>query len=260
MSELLVEFKNYTLSAGFVTPLRDLSFELKAGDSLSIIGSIGSGKSMLLYVLAQLIWEAAIEAGAINQKGLCRLLTCDVTPKKPSFATLETLRAQTAFVSERNSWLPVSIAENFLALQIFIGAKQKLSFENLLTTIPMQARLRDKLYTLSELLPEQVETPYLQQLALVRALLRKPKLLLLDEPFLRMDPVMLRQSESLILECVLENSSVVWATNDLRLASRVSDWTAFMMHGRCAEFSRTTDFYTNPKTREAENFILGREI
>lgn len=257
--DLSIDFRNYTLSAGFLTPLRNITFAVRAGESLSIIGQAGSGKTMLLYVISQSIWESAYNAGDLTQKGLCRILGHQVTPRRPSVPILQQLRSQTVIVDDKSAWLPVSISENFALQQIVSGATQLVNYGEMLEALPISAGHRARLAALSELMPEQVEPPILQHLAIIRALLRKPRLLLLDEPFVGMDPVLLKQSEKLILETVDDKTTVVWATNDLHLSGRVSDHTLFMLHGRLQEFTPTAKFYTNPTTREAENFIAGRE-
>lgn len=256
---LSIEFKNYSLSSGFVSPLRNISFSVNYGESISIIGPAGSGKSMLLYVMSQSVWESAWNAADLKQKGFCRILGHQVTPKKPSFPTLQLLRSQTALVGQKSAWLPLSIAENFSMSQM-LGNTPNENFLDILQRLPISAAHRSRLSALSDLMPEQVEQPVLQQLSVIRALLRKPRLLLLDEPFSGMDPVLLKQTEKLILECTDEMCTVVWATNDLHMAGRVSDLTLFMLHGRVMECTPTGSFYTNPTTREAESFIAGREL
>ena len=81
---------------------------------------------------------------------------------------------------------------------------------------------------------------------------------MLDDAFLRMDPVMLKQTENLVLN-MSEKTTLVWATNDLYQASRVTDWTLFMRHGTIVEYTQTAQFFTTPSTQEAENFIAGRD-
>lgn len=252
-------FQNYALVSGFVSPLRDVTFTLRRGESMAVIGPAGSGKSMLLSVLSQTIWETAFDLDAITQKGSAEILGTPVTPERPGRAELEALQARVALVSEQTAWLPLSMAENFDLSQRLLGLHEPLPYAEILESLPLSSRNKAMMFALAELLPSQVEAPLLQELAVIRALLRKPHLLLLDEPFVRMDPVLLRQTENVIL-AVAEETTLVWATNDLHQASRVTDQTLFMLHGSVVEFTPTPQFFTNPQSREAEHFIAGRDV
>ncbi len=252
-------FRHYALHSGFLSPLRDVSFSLRAGESMAIIGPAGSGKSMLISVLGQTVWETAYEPRGITQSGFAEILGKTVTPERPGPSALAALQAHTALVSEQNAWLPLSMAENFDFSQRLLGEERPRSYHEILEALPLSSRNRAMMLALAELMPSQIEPPLLQELAVIRALLRQPRLLLLDEPFVRMDPVLLRQTENLVLE-VAEHTTVIWATNDLHQASRVTDQTLFMLHGGVVEFTPTPQFFTNPKSREAENFIAGRDV
>lgn len=252
-------FEGYSLVSGFVSPLRDVTFALKAGESMAIVGPAGSGKSMLLAVMSQIVWETAYDPGSITQRGHAAILGEGVTPGRPSAEALERLQARISLVSEQTSWLPLSVAENFELTQRLLGRADPVPFHDLIEGLPLSSRNRAMMLALAELLPPQIEPPLLQELAIIRALLRKPALLLLDEPFVRMDPVLQRQTENLVLE-VAEESTLVWATNDLHQASRVTDITLFMLHGGVMEFTPTPQFFTNPRTEEAERFIAGRDV
>lgn len=255
--EFAVQFKNYGLTAGFTSPLRNVNFEVRPGESLGLIGPAGSGKTMLLHVISQMIWESAFEPEKITQSGSCHILGFEVTPNRPTSTALEMLQTKTAIVCENSAWLPLSIAENFELSQVIAG-KEVVPYLDILESVPLSNRQRAQMSALAELLPNQVEQPLLQHLAILRALLKKPALLLLDEPFVRMDPVLLKQTENLILN-LAEKAAIVWATNDLYQASRVTDMTLFILHGQVMECTPTPKFFTHPATREAENFIAGRD-
>lgn len=252
-------FEGYSLISGFVSPLREVSFALKAGESMAIVGPAGSGKSMLLAVMSQIVWETAYDPVSITQRGHAAILGEAVTPGRPSPCVLEKLQARISLVSEQTSWLPLSVAENFELSQRLLGRPDPVPFHDLIEGLPLSSRNKAMMLALAELLPPQIEPPLLQELAIIRALLRKPALLLLDEPFVRMDPVLQRQTENLVLEAA-EESTLVWATNDLHQASRVTDVTLLMLHGGVMEFTPTPQFFTNPRTEEAERFIAGRDV
>ena len=81
---------------------------------------------------------------------------------------------------------------------------------------------------------------------------------MLDDAFIRMDPVLVKNTEA-ILAAQGESLTLITATNDLHQASRMTDRILFLLDGRVVECTPTARFFTNPKTRQAESFIAGRD-
>jgi ABC-type phosphate transport system ATPase subunit len=162
-----------------------------------------------------------------------------------------------ALVGDSSTWLPVSIAQNFEAVRVVSGL-ERLPFEDFVESLPVSSRNKAQLLSVTELLASQVDQPILQQLAVIRSLLRRPRLLMLDEAFIRMDPVLVKNTEA-ILASQSESLTLLIATNDLLQASRLTDRILFLLDGSVVECTPTTRFFTNPKTRQAESFIAGRD-
>lgn len=181
----VISFDKYSLSVGFISPIRELSFTINEGESVAIIGPAGSGKSMVLSVIAQFIWEIddSFLMNSFKQSGEIKILGTSLSGKRPSNDVLKKIYSQVALVSEKSAWLPVSIAENFALSQSLAGAKDALTFHQLIDGLPISQHNKAQIDSLAELLPSQVEPPFLQQLAIIRALYRKPKIFLLDDAF-----------------------------------------------------------------------------
>jgi ABC-type phosphate transport system ATPase subunit len=254
----VIELKNYALQSGYSALLQGIELSVEAGESLGVVGPAGSGKSLLLKVISQSVWDRNI-SGLENpiQSGECKIFGDTFTDKKPSSSTLVALQRQMALVSESSTWLPVSIAQNFEAVRVVSGL-ERLPFEDFVDSLPVSSRNKAQVLSVAELLASQVEQPILQQLAIIRALLRKPRLLMLDEAFIRMDPVLVKNTEA-VLASQGESLTLISATNDLHQASRMTDKILFLLDGRVVECTPTARFFTNPKTRQAESFIAGRD-
>jgi ABC-type phosphate transport system ATPase subunit len=253
-----VRFKNYSLTSGYLSPLKDVTFTVKKGSACALVGTSGSGKSMLLSVLSQAFWEVLESEGSLVQSGVAKVLGVTVSLGGVTAMLRNDLMARIALVTDHSFWLPLSIGENFRLAQRVWGVEDPVPYGDILDGFKLSSRNRLLMRSLEELMPKQVEQPLLQELAIIRALLRKPELLLLDEPFVKMDPVLLKQAEELILN-VSEDTTVIWATNDLHQASRVTDMTVFLRNGRTIESTPTAQFFTNPQTRAAEMFVAGKE-
>src|SRR5256714_12338605 len=96
-----------------------------------------------------------------------------------------------------------------------------------------------------------------QRLCIARALAVEPEVLLMDEPASALDPASTLRIEELITE-LKEEYTVVIVTHNMQQASRVSDWTLFMLYGEVIEFAPTQKVFTNPDDSRTEGYVTGR--
>lgn len=253
----ILEFNGFNLALDYTYLLRSLNFTLQIGESMAVLGPVGSGKSMLLKTINQLVWHHADLA--INATGTCRFIGEDLFPPPTSIDKQRWLQSQVIHLDEHSVWLPTSIEDNFSLAQRFANEISPKPYLEIIDGLPLTGRTRMRLASVANLLPQQIESPTLQLLAMIRALMRQPQLILLDDPFLRMDPILLRNAEHLI-ETQAREASIILATNDLHQASRMTDKILLLNDGCIVEFTDTLDFFTHPKTRHAENFVSGRDF
>ena len=90
-----------------------------------------------------------------------------------------------------------------------------------------------------------------------RALATAPELLLFDEPTSALDPNATANIEDLINR-LKDKVSILIVTHNMQQAARVSDYTAFMYLGELVEFGDTNTVFTNPKSKQTEDYITGR--
>jgi phosphate transport system ATP-binding protein len=96
-----------------------------------------------------------------------------------------------------------------------------------------------------------------QRLFVARALAVEPEVLLMDEPASALDPASTLRIEELVVE-LKESYTVVIVTHNMQQASRVSDWTLFMLYGEVVEFAPTQKVFTNPDDKRTEDYVTGR--
>lgn len=96
-----------------------------------------------------------------------------------------------------------------------------------------------------------------QKLAIARALITKPDVLFLDEPTTNLDGASTHDIERLIINASNNGTRIIMATHDFGQAKRLSSEVYFMYHGAIHEHATKEDFFTNPKTLEAQAFIRG---
>ncbi len=95
-----------------------------------------------------------------------------------------------------------------------------------------------------------------QRLCIARALAIEPEVLLLDEPTASLDPLSTQKVEELVYE-LRRDMTVVIVTHNMQQAARVSDRTAFMLHGDLVEVAPTAELFTTPKDPRTEAYITG---
>ncbi|MCO5101647.1 MAG: ATP-binding cassette domain-containing protein [Burkholderiaceae bacterium] len=96
-----------------------------------------------------------------------------------------------------------------------------------------------------------------QRLAIARAWLMRPRLLLLDEPTASLDPTATEHVEQLIREIRADGCQVLFTSHNLGQVSRLADEVVFLHRGRLLERTPVAEFFANPRTREARQFLQG---
>jgi phosphate transport system ATP-binding protein len=96
-----------------------------------------------------------------------------------------------------------------------------------------------------------------QRLCIARALAMEPQIILFDEPCSALDPLATAKIEELMLE-LKKNYTIVIVTHNMQQASRVSDYTAFLLLGDLIEYGTTPELFTTPKDPRTEQYITGR--
>ncbi len=96
-----------------------------------------------------------------------------------------------------------------------------------------------------------------QRLALARALITKPDLLLLDEPTANLDPTSISVIENIVKNASDSNVKVIFVTHDIRQARRLGSDIIFFHNGQVTEHTDTKIFFDKPFSREAKAFLDG---
>ncbi len=166
-------------------------FELPAGQAVAVTGASGAGKSLVLRAVADLIPND----GEITLFGEAR-----ETMSGPDWRRLVT------YVSATPGWWGVRVKDHFLDLK----EAQKLALALLLPEDIFSAPVA------------QLSTGEQQRLALIRALVQSPKVLLLDEPTSGLDAEATKQVEKCLLRFLHDGGSLLFVTHDIAQANRLA--------------------------------------
>ena len=96
-----------------------------------------------------------------------------------------------------------------------------------------------------------------QRLCIARALAVKPEVILMDEPTSALDPISTMKIEELCFD-LKKDHTIVIVTHNMQQATRISDKTAFFLHGEIVEFGETEKLFSMPTDKRTEDYITGR--
>lgn len=216
--------------------------DIEEGSITGIIGPSGAGKSTLLYILNGL--EKAT-SGEIIFDGKKLIGEPDIETRR-----------KMSMVFQKPVVFNMSVYDNMaysLKLRGLSMDEIKSRVLELSKYIGIDDKLRQKAVTLSG--------GEAQRLTLARAIIHRPKVLLLDEPTANLDPANVAMIEELILHAKTEyKTSIIIITHNMFQAKRISERLVFLLNGSIVESGETKEVFIKPKDRRTLDFIEGRMI
>jgi tungstate transport system ATP-binding protein len=221
--------------------LRIGELDIHRNEVLGLLGPTGAGKSTLLRLLAGL--ESA-DGATISFEG------------RPMSATNLPLpvRRSITLVHQRPLLLTGTVRANVeYGLRLRKASRVSQTAEAMLDRLGLLKLAAQTAQTLSG--------GQSQLVALARALVIDPDVLLLDEPTANLDPAHVALVEETILAIRRErNLTIVWATHNLFQARRVASRTALLLNGQLVEVTPSSKFFENPVDPRTADFVQGRMV
>lgn len=214
-----------------VTALNDISLDIRAGEFLSLLGPSGCGKSTFLRVVADLIPPTG---GSLTVLG--------VTPETAR------LRRDIGFVFQDAALLPWRTALQNVALPLEVARGKTLN------TKPARATPRELLELVGlkgseDAFPHELSGGMRQRVSIARALVSDPRILLMDEPFGALDPIIRARAQEDLRRIQRKlGSTIMLVTHDMEEAIRLADRIAVMDAGRLVQYAAPAEIITHPAT------------
>ncbi len=236
--------------------ISNINIEFLKNRITAIIGPSGCGKSTLLRSINRmndLIPDARV-VGKIFLDGI-NIYDRSVDPVA--------VRAVVGMVFQRPNPFPMSIYDNVaFGVRINRLANTDEELDKAVKDALMKAALWDEVKDRLDAHAYELSGGQQQRLCIARALAIKPRVLLLDEPTVSLDPVSTAKIEGLLYKLKSE-LTIILVTHNMLQAARVSDYTAVMMPneelvGSLIEYGPTKEIFTNPKDKRTEAYISGR--
>jgi osmoprotectant transport system ATP-binding protein len=232
----VIRIENLTKQYDTATVVDDVSFEVERNSITVIVGTSGSGKSTLLRMINRLVEPTS---GRV-------LLDGTDTRSEPAHL----LRRRIGYAIQGNGLFPHrTVAENVATVPRLLGWQDR-RIQARVTELLEIFQLDPALY--ASALPHQLSGGQQQRVGVARALAAEPAVLLMDEPFGALDPIIRAKAQEDLLDIQRRfGTTVVLVTHDMDEAFRLGHRIAVMSHGRLLQYDRPATLLTHP----ADSFV-----
>src|SRR5471030_1918987 len=214
MNEIMLEFRDVNVFYGAILALQNVSLTVNQGETVALIGANGAGKSTLLM---SIFGQPHIRSGQILFRGE------DISRKSTHFIASGGI-AQSP--EGRRVFPDMTVEENLLMGTIHIG--DKYAAEDLQSMFDLFPRLKERRKQRAMTLSGGEQ----QMLAIARALMSRPKLLLLDEPSLGLAPLIVKQIFQTLRELAQSGMTIFLVEQNAHHALKLSDRGYVMVNGQ----------------------------
>jgi polar amino acid transport system ATP-binding protein len=240
----IVSLKDVHKSYGTVEVLKGISFDVKKGEVVCIIGPSGSGKSTLIRCINGL---TSIQKGSITVEGQ--------EVNDPKLDKLS-LRKKVGIVFQQYNLFPHKTAlENVMMAPVRVLREPKAQVEQRARALIHKVRLTGK----EDVYPGQLSGGQQQRVAIARSLAMRPDLMLFDEVTAALDPETVKEVLLTIKELAADGMTCILVTHEMGFAREIADHIYFTDHGVIVEHGPPAQFFTkanDPRTRQFLSQVL----
>lgn len=245
-----IRVKGLNLYYGDHQALKDININVQRDSITAFIGPSGCGKSTFLRTLNRM--NDLIDGVRIDGE-----VIIDSQDLYNSNIDVVALRKKVGMVFQRPNPFPMSVYDNIAYGPRVHGIKDKKKLDEIVEKSLIHSALWEEV-------KDRLNKPALglsggqqQRLCIARLLAVEPEILLMDEPTSALDPISTLKIEELVQELKNEYTIVI-VTHNMQQAARISDFTAYFLHGELVEFDDTNVIFTNPRDQRTEDYITGR--
>jgi ABC-type polar amino acid transport system ATPase subunit len=236
----LIETRGLRKAFGKLEVLKGIDSSIGAGETVAIVGPSGSGKSTYLRCLNLLERPSGGDLRFHGEEVF------------PAAADEDALRRRLGMVFQHFNLFPhLMVSDNLVLAPVkVLGLSREEAKEGAMALL-RRVGLEDK----ARAFPAQLSGGQKQRIAIVRALAMKPEALLFDEPTSALDPEMVGEVLAVMRGLAEEGMTMVVVTHEMRFARDAADRVLFMDSGLIAEEAAPSDFFSEPRTPRAREFL-----
>lgn len=232
---------------GNTVGVQQASFSIHAGEIFVVMGLSGSGKSTMVRMLNRLIDPTY---------GSVQVLGEDIT-KMSRDELIEVRRNKMSMVFQSFALMPHQTVLQNAAFGLDVAGKERGEREKRALDALEQVGLKAN----ANSYPSELSGGMKQRVGLARALAVDPEILLMDEAFSALDPLIRTQMQDELLELQKEQArTVVFISHDLDEAMRIGDRIAIMEQGKVVQIGTPEEIVTNPADEYVRSFFYGVDV
>lgn len=236
----MIQIQNLTRIYGDTKVVDDVSLTVESGQIVVLVGTSGSGKTTLLRMINRLVEPSS---GKVLIDG-----------QDNAAIPAHLLRRRIGYAIQGNGLFPHrTIGQNIATVPRLLGwpkDKIRARVDELLTLFQLDPdQFRDRM-------PHELSGGQQQRVGVARALAAKPDLLLMDEPFGALDPVIRAKAQTDLLAIQRKlGTTLILVTHDMEEAIRLGQMIAVMDKGKLLQYASPTEILTRPATPFVEDLI-----
>jgi polar amino acid transport system ATP-binding protein len=232
---------------GTLDVLSDISFKVAKGETICVLGPSGSGKSTLLRCIN---WLERPDAGQIYLNGVeigiagGGLVMTD--------RELSRIRTRIGMVFQHFAlWPHLTVLQNLMEAPLQVQKRPRAEVRDEALALLAKVGLSDK----RDAFPAKLSGGQKQRVGIARALAMRPDLLLFDEPTSALDPELVGEVLVVMRELAREGMTMVVVTHEMGFARDAATRVLFLDRGRVVETATPEEFFSDPETERARQFI-----
>lgn len=236
----MIEIKNVSKWFGDFQVLTDVNETIERGQTVVICGPSGSGKSTLLRCVNGLEpyqqGEIIVDGASLSD------------PKTNKFK----LRENIGMVFQRFELYPhMTAIENISLAPMKVRKLSKQEAEQKAMALLKRVGIPDK----ADAYPANLSGGQQQRVAIARSLAMEPRYMMFDEPTSALDPEMIKEVLDVMVNLAKEGMTMLCVTHEMGFAREVADEIIFMDFGKIVERGTYEEFFNNPKSERAKEFL-----
>ncbi|WP_106805459.1 amino acid ABC transporter ATP-binding protein [Pseudomonas sp. S5D5] len=236
----LIEFKGFNKFFGEQQVLKGIDLSVQSGEVVVILGPSGCGKSTLLRCLNGL---------EVAHSGSLRFAGNELLDKATDWRQV---RQDVGMVFQSYHLFPhMSVLDNILLGPLKVQKRDPREAREQAEKLLERVGLADK----RDAFPRQLSGGQQQRIAIVRSLCMNPQVMLFDEVTAALDPEMVKEVLEVIQGLARDGMTLLIVTHEMAFARAVADRVVFMEAGRILEHNPPEEFFTNPQTARAQQFL-----
>lgn len=240
MATPMIEFRHVRKEFENTDAVKDLSFTVAKGELFVLVGTSGSGKTTTLKMINQLVVQTSGD-----------ILIAD---KRLKDYNLRDLRLNIGYVLQQIALFPTMTVKQNVAVILEMKHVPRREINQRVDELLVGVGLEPDKYR--DRYPRELSGGEQQRIGIIRAMAANPPVILFDEPFSALDPIVRNQLQDLVLQIHERyNTTIVFVTHDMDEALKLGDQIGVMSHGRLLQVGAPNEIAQHPVNHFVENFF-----